>query len=178
MLPTNDFDILVSVSNQLKNSYMRGYDDPWVSSPFAWIKTRPSRQVGKIGEQLIAAWCQQRGITVSRSGDSEADMVFNGKRIEVKFSTLWGSRVYTFQQIRDQNYEYAVFLGISPNEAHCWFVTKTLLRQYVIGHVPQHAGKAGSDTFWLTFQVDNPPDWLRPFGGTLSQAFDVMTKNL
>lgn len=40
MLPTNDFDILVSVSNQLKNSYMRGYDDPWVSSPFAWIKTR------------------------------------------------------------------------------------------------------------------------------------------
>jgi len=55
MLPTNDFDILVSVANQLKNSYIRGDDDPWVSSPFAWIKTRPSRQVGKIGEQIIAA---------------------------------------------------------------------------------------------------------------------------
>jgi len=105
-------------------------------------------------------------------------MVLNGKRVEVKFSTLWESGVYTFQQIRDQNYEYAVFLGISPYEAHCWFVTKPLLRQYVIGHLPQHAGKAGSDTFWLTFQVDNPPDWLRPFGGTLSQAFDVMTKYL
>ena len=174
----DDFDILVSVANRLKNSYIRGGDDPWANSPFAWIKTRPSRQVGKIGEQLVAAWCQRRGFIVSGSGDSQADMVMNGKRIEVKFSTLWESGVYTFQQIRDQNYEYAIFLGISPSEAHCWLVSKSVLRQHVIGHTPQHAGKVGSDTFWLSFHVESPPDWLRPFGGTLSKAFEVMTQYL
>jgi hypothetical protein len=46
-------------------------------------------------------------------------MLINGHRVEIKFSTLWQEGIYNFQQIRDQNYEYAVCLGISPFEAHC-----------------------------------------------------------
>ena len=29
----------------------------WAGSPFGWIKTRPSRQVGAIGEKLVRHWC-------------------------------------------------------------------------------------------------------------------------
>jgi len=174
-----ELEALFYIATALKSTYIGDESsDPWANSPFAWIKTRPSRQVGKIGEQLVAEWCSQKEFIVSRSGDSEADLVLNGHRIEIKFSTLWGSGVYTFQQLRDQNYEYAFLLGISPFAAHNWFVSKGILRQHVIGHTPQHAGKAGSDTFWLTFPATTPPAWLMPFGGTMSQVYEVMQQEM
>ena len=105
-------------------------------------------------------------------------MVINGHRVEVKFSTLWESGAYTFQQIRDQNYEYAILLGISPFDAHCWVLSKSVLRQHVIGHTPQHAGKTGTDTFWLSFPASNPYEWLRPYGGSLEQAYQVLRKSV
>lgn len=177
----NDTELqsLVSIAESLKNNYVRDENsDPWANSPFAWIKSRPSRQVGKIGEQLIAEWCKQKQFIVSKSGDSEADLVLNGHRIEIKFSTLWESGVYTFQQLRDQNYEYAFLLGLSPFAAHGWFVSKSVLRQYVIGHTPQHAGKAGSDTFWISFTATAPLHWLIPYGGTMSQVYEVLQQEI
>jgi len=177
----NDIELesLFAIAKSLKSSYIREESvDPWVNSPFAWIKSRPSRQVGKIGEQLVAEWCKQKKFVVSKSGDSESDLVLNGHRIEIKFSTLWESGVYTFQQLRDQNYEYAFLLGISPFAAHGWIVSKHILRQHVIGHTPQHAGKAGADTFWTTFPASNPPDWLSPLGGTMSQVYQVMIQEI
>jgi len=43
--------MLASIASALKSDYVReGVDDPWEGSPFAWIRTRPSRQVGKIGK--------------------------------------------------------------------------------------------------------------------------------
>ena len=179
MAANNDLEALFSIAKALKSNYVRDEaEDPWANSPFAWIKTRPSRQVGKIGEQLVAEWCKQKGFFVSKSGDSECDLVINGRRIEVKFSTLWESGAYKFQQIRDQNYEYAIFLGISPFDAHCWLVSKVVLRQHVIGHLPQHAGKAGTDTFWLSFPATNPPGWLSSCGGALTEAFKVLQRSL
>lgn len=168
---------LASIAAVLKSDYVKdGQADPWAGSPFAWIRTRPSRQVGKIGEQLVAGWCAAKGLDVTASHDSEADRIVGGHRVEIKFSTLWESGVYTFQQIRDQNYDYAILLGLSPFDAHCWVVSKDQLRMHVIGHTPQHAGKAGTDTFWLSFPVTNPPAWLSQCGGTLAQAFDVLKR--
>lgn len=174
-----ELETLFYIATSLKSIYIGDENsDPWANSPFAWIKTRPSRQVGKIGEQLVAEWCRQKEFIVSKSGDSEADLVLNGHRIEIKFSTLWRSGVYTFQQLRDQNYEYAFFLGISPFAAHGWFVSKNILRQHIIGHTPQHAGKAGSDTFWLTFLSNTPPTWLMPWGGTMSEVYQAMYREI
>jgi hypothetical protein len=170
-----DVLILVSLAGALKHDYIRdGPTDPWAGSPFAWIKTRRSRQVGKIGEQLVAGWCAAKGLDVTSSGDSEADRVIAGRRVEIKFSTLWESGVYKFQQIRDQDYEFAVCLGLSPFDAHCWVISKALLRQHVIGHTPQHKGRRGTDTFWLSFEPASPPAWLAGCGGRLSQAFEIM----
>ena len=63
MTADTDLETLFSIAKALKSSYVRDEaEDPWANSPFAWIKTRPSRQVGKIGEQLVAEWCRQKRI--------------------------------------------------------------------------------------------------------------------
>lgn len=168
---------LAGLAAALKGDYVRtGADDPWAGSPFAWIRTRPSRQVGKIGEQLVAGWCAAKGLDVTASGDSEADRVIAGRRVEIKFSTLWETGVYKFQQFRDQDYEYAICLGISPFDAQCWVISKALLLKHVIGHTPQHRGRGGTDTFWLSFEASVPPRWLAACGGSLAEAYSIMRK--
>jgi hypothetical protein len=170
-----DVLLLASIAGALRSDYVvQGSADPWAGSPFGWIRTRPSRQVGKIGEQLVAGWCAAKGLSVAASSDSQADRVIAGRRVEVKLSTLWESGVYKFQQLREQDYDAAVCLGISPFDAHCWVISKDILRSHVIGHTPQHTGAGGTDTFWLSFPALAPPDWLRPCGGKLSEAFQVL----
>lgn len=152
----------------------------WLGSPFAWIKTRPSRQVGTIGERLIAGWLATKDFDVTRSPDSDADRLVNGHRAEVKFSTRWKSGIYKFQQLRDQNYEFAICLGVSPFDAHCWAIPKTEimsrwrrsieLGREVDGIQPQHGGSDGRDTAWLTIDPAAVGAWLGAFGGTLSVA--------
>lgn len=171
----DDLQVLADVSGALSLNYVRDSDDPWAGSPFAWILTRPSRQKGAIGEELVAQWCQAKGADVRRTGDSDADRLINGHRVEIKFSTLWESGVYKFQQIRDQDYGHLLCLGISPFEAHCWVLPKSLLYTHVIGHMGQHTGSGGKDTAWLSFRAGAPYEWMRPYGGTLSEAWDVMS---
>lgn len=144
----------------------------WHGSPFAWIKTRPSRQIGVIGEKLIAGWLAAKDCDVVRSPDCEADRVINGRRAEIKFSTLWTAGFYKFQQIRNQNYELAICLGVSPFDAHCWAIPKSvLMEQWRTGGIEsQHGGRAGSDTAWLTVCVGREPAWLGEWGGSLGQG--------
>ncbi|MGB9593310.1 MAG: hypothetical protein ACPL7R_04125 [Anaerolineae bacterium] len=130
--------------------------------------------MGKIGEQLVAGWCAAKGLDVVASGDSEADRIIAGRRVEIKFSTLWASGVYKFQQLRDQNYDFAICLGISPFDAHCWVIAKPVLREHVLGHTPQHRGRAGTDTFWISLRPASSPEWLRGCGGSLAEAYAIL----
>lgn len=93
----DDLRVLANVSGALSLNYVRDSGDPWAGSPFAWILRRPSRQKGAIGEELVAQWCRAKGADVRRTGDSDADRLINGHRVEIKFSTLWVSGVYKFQ---------------------------------------------------------------------------------
>jgi hypothetical protein len=171
-IPDPEVQLLAAVAATLKQDYIReGAVDPWVNSPFAWIRTLKSRQIGKIGEQLVSGWCAAKGFDVTRSPDSDADRIIGGRRMEIKFSTLWEAGGYTFQQIRNQNYEYAICLGISPFDAGCWVIPKDVLLER-LPH--QHGGAAGTDTRWLQFPASAPPDWLSDFGGTLGDAFEVL----
>jgi len=177
MQPTPpDFNLLASAATYIKKD-LQSDIIAWENSPFQWVLNLPAGSKGKLGKHLIYQWCAVKGLSVDRSPDSQADMLINGHRVEVKFSTLWKAGIYKFQQIRNQEYEYSVCLGVSPFEAHCWVVSKTLLKKYVIGHMGQHTGLASQETAWLSVKPQNPPDWLVPCGGTLDQAFTVL-KNL
>jgi len=168
----SDVQLLAAVAATLKQEYIReGAVDPWANSPFAWIRSLKSRQIGKVGEQLVSGWCAAKGFDVTRSPDSDADRIIGDRRMEIKFSTLWESGIYNFQQLRDQNYEYAICLGISPFVVGCWVIPKgDLLERLPI----QHGGVRGSDTRWLQFPASRPPPWLRHHGGTLAEAYEVL----
>jgi hypothetical protein len=65
-------------------------------------------------------------------------------------------------------------LGISPFDAHCWVVSKSVLRENVIGHLGQHTGMTGQETAWFPVHPNNPPEWLKYCGGTLDEAFIIL----
>jgi hypothetical protein len=152
--------------------------DRWAGSPFAWIKTLPSRTIGTVGEKLVSGFLASKGFDVTRSPDSEADRLVNGARVEIKFSTLWDAGFYKFQQLRDQNYAFAILLGVSPMDAHCWVVSKQRLLsqrgQPGSGLESQHGGRAGSETAWLSIEPGKVPLWLNDCGGRLSEVSNLV----
>ena len=173
-IPDPEVRELAACAQLIRADYEQHGEDPWENSPFAWIKTRPSRQVGAIGEKLVAAWCAAKGFDVMKSPDSESDRIVDGHRIEIKFSTLWASGGYKFQQVRDQNYDYLFCLGISPFSAHAWLLPKSVLLDHVIGHMGQHTGATGTDTAWIGFPVGKEFEWMKPYGGSLAGVYAVM----
>jgi hypothetical protein len=173
MKPQPDFDLLATAANFIKKEFKN--DQPeWNGSPFEWVLSLPSGSKGKLGKRLVYQWCALQGLSTESSPDSDADMLVNKHRVEIKFSTLWKAGIYKFQQLRDQNYEYSILLGVSPFEAHCWVVSKTILKKYVIGHMGQHTGSTGQETAWLTVKPNEPPFWLSECGGSLDKAYTVL----
>ena len=92
---TKEYQEIVQISNTLYNEYLEE-NSIWKNSPFAWIKQRPSRTIGAIGEKIIASWLSMHDFSVSRSPDSDADRIVENKRVEIKFSTLWENGSYRF----------------------------------------------------------------------------------
>lgn len=173
-----DVVLLAQLATTIREDY-DDEDDEWKSSPFAWVKTRPSRQIGAIGEKLISGWLAAKGFDVTRSPDSDADRIVNGLRAEIKFSTLWKNGGFKFQQIRNQDYDFILMLGICPFDAFCWAVPKsTVMEKWQSGDgiIAQHGGSTGVDTAWLGFPIDNPPRWLQSFGGSLKTLPSIITR--
>ena len=170
---TPEFELLASAANFIRPEFEKD-KSPWAGSQFEWVLRLPSASKGKLGKLLVNQWCAIKGLSIASSPDSQADILINGHRVEIKFSTLWEANIYKFQQLRDQDYEYAICLGISPFEAHCWIVSKQVLRTHVIGHMGQHTGSRGQETAWFAVSPQSPPDWLVPCGGTLEQAYKIL----
>lgn len=180
MLPDNtitddNIRLLARIAASLEGEYEQD-SEMWAESPFKWIKHRPSRQIGAIGEKLVQSWCEAKGWRVTRSPDSEADLVIGGIRVEVKYSNLWtDNHIYKFQQIRDQNYDFCFCLGVSPFDVHAWFIPKAqLMVDKPPELVPQHGGRSGRDTKWLSFPAATPPSWLASYGGTLATVHELI----
>lgn len=173
----SEVHFLASLAGSLKGEFLGEKEVKlWQGSPFYWIKSRPSRQIGSIGEALVAGWSAARGFDVQKPTNSGHDRRIGGRKIEIKFSTLWtNDEIFRFQQLRDQDYEYAFLLGLSPFDAQAWFVPKEELsynRPPELVH--QHGGASGRDTRWLSFSAASPPHWLEPFGGTLSRVRNLI----
>ena len=152
----------------------------WRHSPFGWLNSwPPSKTKGAIFEAVVHRWCEEMGLKVGPTGDSEADRVIGGRRFEIKGSTLWGAS-YKFQQLRDQNYDAVICLGVSPFDAHCWVVPKEIVRgKWAAGEIgSQHGGRSGRDTAWLWVDPEAPQEWLNEWGGSLSEARRVLREYL
>lgn len=164
-----DVRILAGLASTLAPDYMAPEDDPWRGSPFEWILRVPSRTKGAIGEALVAGWAAAKGFDVSRSPNSNADRIIHGHRVEIKMSTLWKNGGFKFQQIRDQQYDFVLCLGITPFDAKAWLLPKEIVGTYVIGHMGQHTGASGTDTAWISFQENDPYPWMKPYGDRFSE---------
>ena len=171
----SDVREIVSIAENLRTQY-RSHGLDWAGSPFAWIKDLPSRTKGKVSEQLIEYWCTQQNFDVRPSPNSDADRVINGLRVEIKSSTLWTSGIYKFQQLRDQAYDVAICLGLSPYDVHCWVLPKTvIMEQWISGGITsQHTGSGGTDTAWLSVDPSTPQIWLTPRNGKPADAIKIL----
>lgn len=175
-----EVETLATFSRTLRADYQTLDDGLWQGSPFDWIRAKPSRQKGAIGEKLVSGYLACKGFDVARSPDAEADRLIGGRRAEIKMSMLWKNGAYKFQQLRDQNYEFAVCLGICPFDAHCWILPKeAILKNWAEGAEgmrPQHGGSGGRDTAWLSVKPDRVPGWLHEWGGSLSRAAETISR--
>lgn len=166
---------LTEIASRLEREFIPS-DEAWNESPFGWIKSRPSRTVGAIFESIVDAWIADNGMRVRRTGDSNADRMVERIRVEIKGSTLWKNGSYKFQQIRDQDYDLIICLGISPFEAHVWVIPKeTIPNLWEAGVIKgQHTGQAARDTGWITVSPKDPPPLLVPPFGDLAAAIEMI----
>lgn len=173
---TPEYQELVLISQTLQQEYLHE-NAMWRGSPFEWIRHRPSRSIGAIGEKIVSMWLAMHDFSVSRSPDSDADRIVENMRVEIKFSTLWESGTYVFQQIRDQSYDFIILLGISPHDAHCWVLRKEdIIRLWKEEHQigGQHTGQGGGDTAWIHVTPQNE-GFLSPYGNDLPKALELVS---
>ncbi len=173
----NQFELLGKISESFREVAPKpltfGEDNP-----FNWLLTMPSATIGAYGAKFASELFRINGFKVLRPlGGSDHDRVFNGHRIEVKFCTRRKEdAVFWFEQIRDQEYDFVLCLGLSANDANCWVIPKRALMLPKEGLSPQHGGKDGKDTLQLQFLPNSIPAWLNEFGGSLEDGMSVLRR--
>lgn len=143
-------------------------EDAWRGSRYAYLRQLQSRRRGAAGEDLVEKLLVGLGYQVQRAGDSQADRQIKGSgaatRIEIKISTEWQGGQYRWSQFRDQDYEWAVLVGISPRAARIWVIPKDVVLAHAEG---QHSGAGAKETFWIAVDADDIPEWMNEWGGDL-----------
>lgn len=169
--------LLAEISSNLEAS-RSPEDREWAQSPFGWLRQLPSRARGATGENLITDWCEALGYTVEPAGVSDADRLIEGRRVEIKLSTLWANGRFKFQQIRDQDYEIMICIGLTPRleDVAIWIIPKQILMTRPDGVSGQHGGAGAVETLWLDVRVGDPPQWMARWGGDVVQAEAVMAE--
>jgi hypothetical protein len=167
-----DFEYLVSLAEKVRAQYLDRSQAEWAASPLNWIRQVPSsHSKGIIGERLVMEWARSSGLQVRPRHHRGHDCVIAGATVEVKLSLRWSSDVFVFQSIRDLTYDVAALLGIAPNEAYLWIVPKSVLWQHA---KDQERGMGGRGSKWVRFSGDEPPEWLRRWGGSFAKARAVL----
>lgn len=146
-------------------------DRIWNTAPFLWMFDLSPKERERVGKGLVAGWCAARNLDVVKSPDSDADRIIEGARVEIKFSTEWESGQYVFQQIRDQNYRFLICIGISPFDAQAWIFEKKKIPFSKLKH--QHGGDRGRDTWWISLDPSDPPEWMGG-RGSLTNVYKML----
>ena len=146
----------------------------WAGSPFEWLRRKPFGEAAAFAIAVAVGYCAAWYLNVSRKSAEVEDRLIEGRRLSFTFSFLSQTGSYEFCDITDRNYDYLTCIGISPFDAHCWLIPKDLVRQHIIGRLPQCGWRNGRDSFRLSFAPNDPPDWLRDCGGKLRDAFRIL----
>lgn len=171
--PNEDFQFLASRASDLQEGIEEKYD-LWKKSPFEWIIQLPARTKGKVARQLLLKWFSAKGLNVQKGTETSETLQIGQDEYALKFSTLWTTHIYKFQQIKENGPDKIICFGLSPLQVHCWIIDKSLA---IENGNPQHKG-SGNSEYWISVDPEDIPDWINKFGGTLEQATRLLNSRL
>ena len=128
-------------------------EDPrYIDSPFRNLKNLHAKQKGKRYEQITEQVLKKMGKRVGRAVNTDHDRIVNGKKVEIKGSTLNKNvNHFSFLQIRpDQDYDLLYFSMFYPDGFYIMYMDKDTIMQNVKRGTfkKQHGGnKAESGTY-------------------------------
>jgi hypothetical protein len=178
------FDALSKKADAISTPYkqkIKEDDDFWKDSPFDYIRRLPSRTRGTIGQTLARSVFENYGYKPTKRPDC---FEVNHKVVISRFSMLWETGDWKFQQIRDTPFELLFCLGVLPDSVSAWLIPKDELylpdgslteRE---GWGRQHGGKTGKEDAWLVATPTDIPKWLGDFGGNISKISSQFKKHL
>lgn len=140
-------------------------DESWIGSSNEKVRILPSATKGAFGAKIAKNVLASIGVDTFGPGASAYDIMVDGQKTEVKFSTGMGSKgKYTFQQLRKfHDFDRCIFVAVSPEETRIWWATRTDLDEHVFAYdkCRQHGGKKGkTDTYWIK-NAEVPLKWFR-----------------
>ena len=127
-------------------------DARYINSPFKDLKNLQSRSKGSRFEKIASGIFKALGHTVQKPESTDYDVLVNGKKYEIKGSTLAkGTNVFSFLQIRpDQDYDYMMFMMFFPEDLEVLLLNKQQVLDCISKNIfkKQHGGKkAESGTY-------------------------------
>ena len=156
-------------------SRLQDQNDQWKDSPFEWVLQLAARTKSKLGKHLVKSYLTENGFHVEETKiKSGVGLVVNNKVVSIKFSTLWISGLYRFQQIRNSGYDYLLCFGLSPSDAHCY----VFKREYVLAHAKEQHKVARGAEHWISIDPQNPDPWSKGCGGTIDDAIKIIRTTL
>ena len=168
-----EVELLAQCSLSLQGDYPNEAtnSEDWKRSPFGWFQQGAPARKGAIGKKLISRYLRRKGFRVTDFRGRDADRNISGKRASIKTSFLWEGGIYTFEQIRDRNYDFLLCLGINPFNAHCWvFPKQIVMDKWHDETITEIRSQHGDDDAWMQINPLFSSNWIKESGGTLSQA--------
>ena len=186
-------ELLEEIKNEarnIKDSFIerdKAQRKNWIDSDFALVKEILNPKIR--GEAMVALALKLIGKSgYSMDSDSKHKKTqtakINNKLIQIKTSSLWQGGFYKFQQIRPtDNFDLLFCFGVSPRDAHCWIIERSLiitdcslLMEDLEGLKYQHANE--KVTGWLQIAHLKNIGWLNPSDGKLDKALEVLNSVL
>ena len=132
----------------------------WAGAPNAWVRALSPSAVGTIGEALAL---KVLGGTATKNNTIGYDIDLDGKRIEVKLSTVVMSNGYPilrWRQIRPNDpYTHICFIAVYPHKARMFLVPKEAIPNEVLKH--QHGRGQSLDLFHIhARRIDTLFPWM------------------
>lgn len=169
----DDLTLMVKALEGLETEYER--DAGWEHSPYKWILGQPSGTKGAIARRLVALWAAGSSKMLTQSTiDGQILLHDSASKYQIKFSTMWGTGSYRFQQFRKGTYDHMILFGLAPRDMNIWIVPREAIATHIVGSNGQHTGSGAAETDWFEVDPSDVPEWLQDWGGTLTNARRVL----